>query len=248
MKLVLVPAGEFWRGSADGDEQGEPDERPRRKLRISRPFYIGAYEVTQEEYERVMGENPSWFCPSGPGRDRVAEADTRRHPVDMVSWDDAVEFCRRLSQLPEEKGDSRVYRLPTEAEWEYAARGGTTTRYCTGDTITARDANVNEGPRTLDSRLHGMTRPVGSYKPNAFGLHDVHGNVWEWCADWYAADYYEHAPAADPTGPATGTGRVVRGGEWSHAARYCRSANRDFTRATRRDLGNGIRVVCEHQE
>ncbi|MGE0606216.1 MAG: formylglycine-generating enzyme family protein [Pirellulales bacterium] len=244
LKLARIPAGEFWQGSKKGDAFAEVDEFPRHVVRISQPFSLGLYEVTQDEYQQVMGENPSWFSADGPGREKIAGQPTGRLPVDMVSWHDAVEFCRRLSALPAERAAGRKYRLPTEAEWEYAARGGATGRYASGDKLTAADGNVNDGPRSLDSRLFGATRPVGSYRPNGFGLYDVHGNVWEWCADWYFAGY-DAGPVTDPTGPDSGTGRVVRGGEWSHSIAYSRLANRDFTRATRRDLGNGFRVACD---
>ena len=244
MRLVRVPAGEFWMGSPDSDPDADADERPRRRVRITRSFLIGAFEVTQGEFERVMGENPSWFCRTGPGKNR-AGPDTRRHPVDMASWNEAVEFCRRLSELTEERAAGRLYRLPTEAEWEYAARAGVESRFCRGEELAAGDGNVHIGEESLDGAREGRTMPVGGYAANAFGLHDVEGNVWEWCADWYAADYYRQAPLDDPQGPSSGSGRVVRGGDWFHTARHARLSNRDFTRASRRDLGNGFRVVSE---
>ncbi len=239
-----IPAGDFSAGSPADDAQAEDDERPRHRVRISRPFYLGAYEVTQAEYARVMGANPSWFSPTGPGRLQVLGLDTNRHPVDMLSWDDAIEFCRRLSRLPDEQRAGRVYRLPTEAEWEYACRAGTATRFHTGDLLSPRQANVGDAaPR----RELGRTVAVGSYEPNALGLYDMHGNVWEWVADIYCYDYYRDCPAVDPPGPSSGTGRVVRGGDWWFDVRNCRSANRDLTRASRRDLGNGFRVACDQR-
>jgi formylglycine-generating enzyme required for sulfatase activity len=228
MRFVHIPPGEFQMGSPADDEQAEPDERPQHAVRIATPIYLGACEVTQREFERVMSENPSWFSPAGGGRDLVADVNTSRLPVEMISWDDAVRFCERLGDLPEERAAGRTYRLPTEAEWEHAARAGSATRYAFGDELTANDANVSSH----------TTRPVGFYPPNAWSLHDMHGNVWEWCGDWYDAEAYANNSAA-----ATGPGRVVRGGDYRSDPRQSRSANRDFTRPTRRDWGNGFRVV-----
>ena len=245
MTFVRIPAGEFWMGAAEDDANAEADERPRHRVRVTRAFAIGAYEVTQAEYEAVVGANPSWFSPQGPGGEALDGVDWRRLPVDFVTWDEAMEFCRLLSELPDEKRFQRRYRLPTEAEWEYSARAGSETRYPFGDDPSTSFAHMNAGERGLDGRRAGRPAPVGSYPPNAFGLYDVCGNVWEWSQDRYAADYYAVSPTDDPAGPAEGTGRVVRGGDWFHTARYCRVSHRDFTRASRRDLGNGFRVVCE---
>jgi formylglycine-generating enzyme required for sulfatase activity len=239
MQLVLLPAGRYVAGSSVDDPQAEADEQTAHRVTISRPFYLGRYEVTQDEYRQVMGDNPSWFARGAPGEPQVRGQNSGRWPVDMVSWDDAVEFCRRLSQLPAEQAAGRVYRLPTEAEWEYACRAGSTTRFAFGRQLSAADANIRDG----GAESGGHPRAVGSYRPNAFGLYDLHGNVWEWCSDAYDAGYYEHAPPLDPPGPAEGTGRVVRGGDWQFPARYARSANRDLTRASRRDLGNGFRAA-----
>jgi formylglycine-generating enzyme required for sulfatase activity len=236
MRFVLIPAGEFVMGSPADDPQADADEHPRHRVQIARPYYLGVYEVTQAEYERVMGENPSWFSPRGGGRELLGAADTGRLPVEFISWDEATAFCARLGELPEEKEAGRTYRLPTEAEREYACRAGTKTRFSNGDQLTASDANVGDGER-------GMTRPVGSFPSNAWGLHDMHGNVWEWCADRYDSAYYQGSPTFDPRGPAEGTGRVVRGGDYRSSAKEARSANRDFTRQSRRDWGNGFRVV-----
>jgi len=246
MQFVRIPAGEFRRGSPAGDPAADADERPPRSVRLTRPFHLGRYEVTQSQYRAVMGENPSWFSPAGGGSDDVPGVDTSHHPVEYVTWDEAVEFCRRLSELETERAAGRSYRLPTEAEWEYAARAGTTTRFHTGDDLPSDAANV----RTETDAAPRTTRPVGSYAPNAWGLYDMHGNVWEWCADRYDSDGDAAlAPSAadsiavDPAGPPAGTGRVVRGGDYRSDARAARSANRDFTRQSRRDWGNGFRVV-----
>jgi formylglycine-generating enzyme required for sulfatase activity len=245
MEFLRIPAGEFRMGSPADDPAADADEQPQHAVRITRAFYLGRYEVTQGEYAVVTGDNPSWFAPQGGGRDEVRGIDTSKHPVEYLTWDEAVEFCRRLSALPAERAARRSYRLPTEAEWEFAARAGTTTRFHAGDELPADAANVrlqaDAAPRT--------TRPVGSYRSNAWGLHDMHGNVWEWCADRYDPDAYPvfarpaDRIAVDPQGPASGTGRVVRGGDYRFGAREARSANRDFTRQTRRDWGNGFRPV-----
>jgi formylglycine-generating enzyme required for sulfatase activity len=230
VRFMRIPAGDFLMGSPVGEEQAEPDERPQHPVRISQAFYLGAYEVTQADFELVMGENPSWFSPTGGGRDLIANVDSKRLPVEMVSWDDAVSFCRRLSERDEERRAGRTYRLPTEAEWEYACRAGSTTRFTFGDAL-------DSGTATFSTRT---TSSVGLYSPNAWGLYDMHGNVWEWCSDWYAADAYSLKRP-----PTEGNGRVVRGGSYQFAPSQARSANRDFTRPTRRDWGNGLRVVME---
>ncbi len=193
MRLVLIPAGRFLAGSAADATQAEDDERPQHLVEISRPFYLGACEVTQAQFERVTETNPSWYRPGGPGSDQVRGQDTSRFPVDMVSFDDMVEFCRRLSALPDERHARRVYRLPTEAEWEYACRAGTTTSFSCGVTLSPAQANVAADTQPLAALPTAAERgpmPVGSFPPNAFGLYDMHGNVWEGCADRYAFDYY----------------------------------------------------------
>jgi formylglycine-generating enzyme required for sulfatase activity len=235
MKLVFIPPGEFEMGSpkelieeelkAQGDDpwykEHLPGEGPQHRVRITKPFYLGVYEVTQEEYQRVMGKNPSEFSATGKGKDEVSGRDTKRFPLENVSWDDAVEFCRKLSERPEEKAAGRTCRLPSEAQWEYACRAGSTTRYCFGDQESGLDElawyGVNSG---------GATHPVGEKKPNAWGLYDMHGNVWEWCQDWYDKDYHDNSPTDDPSGPPGGSGRVIRGGGWHYPACFCRSANR----------------------
>ena len=192
MKLRLIPPGEFRMG-----------KRPGRRVRITKPFYLGVYEVTQAEYERVMKGNSNKFK-------------SATYPVERVSWNDAVEFCKNLSAK-----EGKTYRLPTEAEWEYACRAGTTTLYSSGDD----KESLGEYAWYRDNS-GGKPHPVGEKKPNAWGLHDMHGNVWEWCADWWAKDYYADSPTDDPPGPETGSFRVYRGGSWVNLAGSCRSANR----------------------
>lgn len=217
MKFKLIPAGEFLMGAPPNEPDRVDGEGPQHRVRITRPFYLGVHEVTQAQYEKVMGTNPSFF-----------EVPTQ--PVEKVAWDDAVEFCRRLGQ--EEKTE---YRLPTEAEWEYACRAKTTTPFTFGDTLLAKEARFlgsGKGPCA-----------VGSYPANAFGLYDMHGNVFEWCQDWYGADYYASSPANDPTGPASGQKRVARGGAWAFPVGVCRSAKRLPRSPQDRNPATGFRVV-----
>lgn len=200
MEFILIPAGEFRMGAEDGPA----DEKPVHRVRISRPFYLAKYPTTQAQWEAVMGNNPSRF-----------KGDPNR-PVENVSWDDAQEFLRRLSEK-----EGKAYRLPTEAEWEYAARAGTTTAYCFGD-----DAKLLREYGWYDENSGGTTRPVGQLDANAWRLHDMHGNVWEWVQDWYAENYYQQSPVIDPQGPENGTYRVLRGGSWRDVAGVLRVSNR----------------------
>ncbi len=221
MKLALVPAGEFLMGSPEGEENRGDDEQQHR-VRITQPFYLGVYEVTQEEYQKVMGANPSYFSSRGDGEAHVSGIDTRRFPVEGVSWEDAVEFCRRLSEK-----EGRPYRLPTEAEWEYACRAGTTTEYYTGNGERALgEAGWYGALSTPVGNSEKRPHRVGQKRPNAFGLYDMHGNVCEWCSDWYDGSYYATSPVADPQGPSSGSLRVFRGGGWGIFPVYCRSADR----------------------
>lgn len=195
IELVLIPAGEF----AMGESDGEPDEQPVHQVKIGQPFYLGKYEVTQAQWKQIMGDNPSKFV----GDDL---------PVDNVSWKDVQVFLQRLNDA----GDPFFYRLPTEAEWEYACRAETKGKYA-GSLDALAWYFDNSG---------GQTHPVGQKAPNAFGLHDMHGNVREWCQDWYDDLYYKKTPADDPTGPTNGTWRAIRGGSYFANAAACRSAVR----------------------
>ena len=213
MKLLLIPKGTFMMGSPES-EQGRNVDETQHEVTISKDYYLGVYEITQAQYEKVMGKNPSLFQGAIVGNEN---ADL---PVDNVSWDDVVEFCKKLSDLPEEKKAGRMYRLPTEAEWEYACRAGSK---------TASSFDDEEGllpeygwfSRNSSRRTH----TVGLLEPNAWGLHDMHGNVWEWCSDWY--EEYPKGAVSDPTGPKEGSDRVIRGGSWDYEAAHCRSANRN---------------------
>ena len=202
LEMVLIRAGEFMMGSPDSDQAGE---RPQHRVRITKPFYLGKYLVTQEQWEAVMGDNPSHF--KGP-----------KNPVEMVSWNDCQQFLVKLNAKI--GAQSGAFRLPSEAQWEYTCRAGSTTRYCFGD-----DESQLGEYAWYTANSGNTTHPVGEKKPNPWGLYDMHGNVWEWCQDWYGA--YGAEATDDPTGPAMGSDRVFRGGSWDHPARICRSASRD---------------------
>jgi formylglycine-generating enzyme required for sulfatase activity len=250
MKLVLVKPGAFLMGSPS-NEAGHRDEEYQHEVEITRPFYVGVHEVTQEQYERVVGENPSWFSPTGFGKDMVKAMDTRQFPVDRVSWHDAVEFCRRLSEMPDEKVKKHAYRLPTEAEWEYVCRGGQFFKkpsppFQFGNSLSSTEANFNGDAPYGDAPKGGcLGRPtkVGSYAANPLGLYDLHGNASEWCSDWYDVGYYKRSPRQDPQGPENGEQRVMRGGAVNMAGWNCRSASRSCNKPGTRALLSGFRVV-----
>jgi uncharacterized protein (TIGR02996 family) len=221
MEFTLVPAGTFLMGAPESEPERYADELPQRPVTLTQSFYLGVYPVTQRQYEAIMGANPSDFHGGHNGGPD--------HPVDTVSWHDAVEFCRRLSDRASEREAGRVYRLPTEAEWEHACRAGTTSPYSFGDVCSGREANC-DGHYPYNGAGKGpflqRTTRVGTFEPNAWGLFDMHGNVWEWCADWYDRDSYRRGPTTDPTGPTDGEERVLRGGSWFFRAQRCRSAAR----------------------
>jgi formylglycine-generating enzyme required for sulfatase activity len=235
MKLKLIKPGDFLMGSPSSLNTSE---MPQHRVRITRPFYLGVYEVTQAEYQRVMGTNPSRFSEGGNQADRVSGKDTARHPVENVTWDEAVEFCRKLSSLQEERSAGWKYGLPTEAEWEYACRAGTTTEWHCGD-------DMSQVGRYAWYRgvSDGRTHPVGQKQANPWGLYDMHGNVFEWCEDRYDEDYYRSSPTDDPLGPKTGWRRVHRGGSWDRDPPRCRSANRYSREPAFRSDQLGFRVV-----
>jgi formylglycine-generating enzyme required for sulfatase activity len=298
MKLVAIPAGEFLMGAEEDradtlnrfpycDPKWLDGELPRHKVRITKSFFMGQHEVTlgqflkfyhaanyKTEIERDGKE--SW----GYNKDGQLEKSTlyrpweprgwkieMDHPVIYVSWNDCVAFCEWLS-----KKEGKTYRLPTEAEWEYACRAGTNSRYHFGDdqeelirfansadadrkalSPNAVIASFKDGkltdtqiPFPFISRRDGYpwTAPVGKFRPNAFGLHDMHGNVWEWCSDWYDEHYYEKSPVDDPQGPSAGSSRVLRGGGFYYPPVYLRCAFRYVGVPSSRGLSYGFRVVC----
>ncbi|MFZ4733441.1 MAG: formylglycine-generating enzyme family protein [Pirellulales bacterium] len=213
MKLVLIPRGTFTMGSPI-EENGAHNDEEQHVVTISKAFYLGKTEVTQGQYEQVMGGNPSQFQ-----KGVVGTSHSSTYPVERVSWEDAVEFCERLSALPAEQAAGRVYRLPTEAEWEYACRAGTGTAYSFGD-----NAKSLGDYAWWEENSDRATHPVGGKKANAWGLHDMHGNVYEWCSDWYGK--YPKDAVTDPVGPAGGSLRVFRGGCGFNSAWFLRSAFR----------------------
>ena len=248
IKLVRIPAGTFLMGSAETDEGARDDETPQHRVKISRSFYMGVYEVTQRQFAGLMETNPSSFSRAGLLQDAPQDLDCLELPVDNVTWFAAIEFCRRLSNLPAEKEAGRVYRLPTEAEWEYACRAGTTSIFHFGNSLSSSQANFN-GVHPFGTAEKGSflnrTTTVGTYKPNAFGLHDMHGNLHEWCMDRFDRDYYRDSPQLDPQGSPTGTYRVIRGGDWYSDGRDCRSAFRYADVPDGKFYALGMRVVCE---
>ncbi len=223
MKLTTIPAGQFLMGSKNEEGQ-RGNEGPQHEVELTRGFYLGVHPVTQGEYQQVVGSNPSRF--SG----------ARQRPVEQVSWLDAVVFCNRLSKREKREAFYNVigqevqivggdgYRLPTEAEWEYACRAGTTTPWWFGDhELRLRDFawyHLNSG---------NTTHPVGEKPANDWGLHDMYGNVCEWCQDRFSSEYYADSPKCDPLGPDAGQGRVLRGGSWGYYPDQCQSAFRYFS-------------------
>ncbi len=243
MSFVLIPAGTFTMGSP-ADEMDRGADETQHEVTITLPFYLGVMEVSQGAYQKIMGANPSFFSKNGTGKQRVEKIDTAGHPVENVRWIDAVAFCKKLGEQPAEK--SRTYRLPTEAEWEYACRAGSKTATHYGKSIDSTQANFNglSPYNTAEvGSFYRRTTHGGEYKPNAFGLYDMHGNVQEWCADWYAADYYTKSPKSDPQGPAEGTERVLRGGAWVNSGKACRCAARNKHAPESASYTFGFRVV-----
>ena len=238
VNLVMVhcPAGTFTMGSPTG-ELGRSNNETQHQVTLSKPFWIGLYEVTQEQYKALMGTNPSYFTGGNL-------------PVEQVSWHDATNFCAKLTAKEKAAGrlpTGYVYSLPTEAQWEYACRAGTTTAFNNGTNIPTQEQCSNKPCPNLDEEgwykynSGGKTHEVGLKKPNAWELYDMHGNVWEWCLDWYGD--YPRGAATDPTGPTAGSGRVIRGGSWRSFANYCRSGYRYNRNPGRRNGNYGFRVA-----
>ena len=209
LELELIPAGIFMMGSPESEAERSDDET-QHQVTISKPYYLGKYPVTQAQWQQVMGNNPSHF-----------KGDKLR-PVEKVSWDDAQAFCRKLKEITQ-----APFGIPTESQWEYACRAGTNTPFHFGSELNGRQANCH-GTRPYGTDSEGpyleKTTMVGKYQANAWGLYDMHGNVWEWCSDWYGD--YPTGSVTDPIGPATGSIRVLRGGSWYRDAVDCRSAYR----------------------
>lgn len=269
MEFALVPAGDFQMGSP-GNERGRRADEQQHEVLLTKPFLIGRYEVTQAEYKKLTDAEPSYFAPSDGGKDKVKDKATDRFPVEQVSWFDAVAYCNKLSEAEgyrayyeltdvKKEGESisaatvkvlggTGYRLPTEAEWEYAGRGGTTTPFHFGRSAPANSGNfksivsIGYGGSEEKPSL-GRTTTVGSYKPNVLEMYDVHGNAAEWCHDGYDKEYYATAVRADPPGPAKGDHKVVRGGSWMVNDTNCRSAARFYLTPGERKDYVGFRVA-----
>lgn len=258
MAFAKVPAGEFLMGAIPADPDANVEEKPRHEVRITKPFWLGTTEVTIGQYRKFVEATGYRTEAEHDGLGGWGwDADARKfvgldpaynwrdpgwkqsdaHPVVNLTWDDAAAFCAWLS-----KQEHRAYRLPTGAEWEYACRAGTTTLFACGDDPECLAAIGNIADATARAELfpswtetikasdgHVFTAPVASYRPNAWGLFDMQGNVWEWCADWFDAKYYGKSPREDPPGPAAAVGfptREIRGGGWSSVPRYARASNR----------------------
>ncbi len=273
MKLTLIPAGNFKMGSPSTEEGHFSNELPQHEVQISQPFYMGVFEVTQGEFETVMGRNPSWFSKSNEGRATLSGQSTTRFPVESVTWYDAIEFCNRLSEKDglsasynltnvKRKGDyiesasvtptgGTGYHLPTEAEWEYACRGKTTTAFNAGREMNVKMANIDGHPlEGFESKGQGLgrTTTVGSYAPNRFGLYDMHGNVEEWCYDFFEPKAYKSSIGTekDPVYLSGTDGfqhHVLRGGAWYHESSLTRSAMRNGPMQVDPSSFFGFRVV-----
>jgi formylglycine-generating enzyme required for sulfatase activity len=278
MRLRLIPAGEFMMGSPDSDQYAQlaVNEKPAHRVRITKPLYLGMHEVTVGQFRKfVKAERYRTECErdgkGGYGHDDTKNSwkptrlsrkqkpeytwrnpgfpQTENHPVVNVSWNDAVAFVEWLSRKERTR-----YRLPTEAEWEYACRAGTAAPHrgdikygysgggnMAGETKLVYGKTGNWLAQARDPDGHRFTAPVGQSKANRFGLYDMHGNVWEWCADWYDAEYYGRSPSEDPPGPASGSIRVRRGGSWT--SEFCRAAARGTYEPSVRNYDLGFRLA-----
>ena len=235
LEMVLIPAGKFMMGSPK-DEVGRQNDEVQHEVIFSQPFYLGKYEVTQEQYEAVTGKNPSGFSAKRFGKEAVAGTDTRRFPVENVSWDDTWPFYKKLNEQQPQQGWQ--FGLPTEAQWEYACRAGTTTPFHFGKELNGRVANCN-GSEPYGTNVEGPylahTCRVGSYEANAWGLYDMHGNVSEWCQDWYIP-YMSR-------GWVGVSDRVIRGGSWNAPSGRCRAAGRSFGKPDNKNRHLGFRLA-----
>lgn len=235
MTFALIPPGTSLMGSPLDEEGRFPDETPLHSVTLTRGYYLGAHPVTQAQYRAVMGGNPSYFVKGGEESAVIGDQDADSFPVESMTWRDTVEFCRKLGSRNAERRAKRSYRLPTEAEWERACRGGiyTPTPWYFGNDLSPQQARHNFEEELVRKGLEPpfayqpCPAPVGSYPPNAYGLFDMHGNVWEFCSDWFDADYYQRDDSVDPTGPDDGESHVLRGGSWYSQPTVCRTACRN---------------------
>ena len=230
--LVWIPPGAFTMGSPANEKNRGGDEGPQTQVWISRGFWMNQYEVTQGEYREIMGANPSSFT----GNDRL--------PVENVTWTQAVDYCAKFTTREQNAGrlpTGSVYRLPTEAEWEYACRAGTTTRFGFGDDSENDLFNLLRAFAWFDLNAGGKTHLVGEKAPNRWGLFDMHGNVWEWCGDWHGE--YQGGSVSDPKGASSGSFRVIRGGGWSDTGGNSRSAKRNNNSPSNQNNNLGFRAL-----
>jgi len=227
-------------GSPTTEAGREASKEQEHNVSLTKGFYLGKYEVTQAQYVAVMGTNPSQYNATGNGN----------RPVETVSWAEAVAFCTQLTTQEQAAGRlpaSWAYVLPTESQWEYACRAGTTSAYSWGATIASSNANYNWDGGANDGNDFKQTRDVAQYAANPWGFFDMHGNVWEWTADWYQAAYPTGNPVIDPTGPASGSYRVLRGGSWNGGGTILRSAERYYYPPSSRHYTLGFRVGFQKQ-
>ncbi len=228
MAFVLVPAGTFWMGSTPEERGHRANEAPRHEVVLTQSFYLAVHPVSQRAYEAVMGNNPSRYL-------------GELQPVENVNWHEAIQFCERLIA----REPTRRYRLPTEAEWEYACRSGSETAYTFGDALL--DSHARFGRGVQEHHVEGPKKQ-GSFPTNSFGIADMHGNIWEWVQDWYLERAYNQTALRDPAGPSTGTARVLRGGSWMNSPERCRAAYRNALEPHQRDSCTGFRIVLEPLE
>jgi formylglycine-generating enzyme required for sulfatase activity len=226
MKFVWIPSGNFMMGTPKDEIGGDFEKKIQHKVTLTKGFYMGVHHVTQEQWQAVMGNNPSQY------------KNEKNSPAENLSWDDCQKFVKKLREK-----DKKPYRLPTEAEWEYACRAGTTTPFHFGETISTDQVNYN-GNYTYSNGKKGQYRqkptPVGSFPANAWGLHDMHGNLWQWCQDWYGN--YPQKDVVDPQGPEKGDLRVLRGGAFNESPVSSRSASRIWHQPDRPGETIGFRV------
>jgi formylglycine-generating enzyme required for sulfatase activity/uncharacterized protein with von Willebrand factor type A (vWA) domain len=232
LEFAWIPPGEFWMGSPE-DEPGRDSDEKRHRVRLTKGFYMQTTPVTQGQWEAATGENPSEFKKAGPDA-----------PVENVSWEDLREFIGKLNS----RAESYRFRLPTEAEWEYACRAGTETAFHSGPITEPRGRDPNlDKVGWYSQNSGGTTHPVGQKEPNAWGLYDMHGNVWEWCSDWFDSEYYAKSPLEDPQGAESGANRVIRGGSWDFGAGRCRAAYRSSFTPDDRSVLLGFRLLAERE-
>ena len=229
LEFVYIPPGKFLMGSDTKELERHGDEGPVRHVVISKGFYISKYEITQEQWLAVMNHNPSVMNDKNSWK---------RHPVDNVSWNDCNAFISKINEL-----GLGIFRMPTEAEWEYACRAGTTSRYYWGE--DPGDTHVHEYAWAF-SKAEGISHPAGLKKPNNWGLYDMSGNVWEWCSDWRGP--YEADQLIDPTGPRDGKKKIYRGGSWFNKPSTLRSANRNGHEPDMSGTNAGLRLVLQVQQ